>query len=281
MKVRSDIKKSVTFIGLQMADLSFKFVGTGLFFGDQTQRQRHTYLATAKHVIEGIRSKGLDAVHVRVNLANGQAKLLSTQIDTWIYHDDPNVDLAIRSCGIPRDWDHVFFPLGDAMTQNVIEKYQLDVGEETFIVGLFKHHHGTSKNIPIVRVGNIAAVPEEPVQTRDFLMDAYLIECRSIGGLSGSPVFVNLGGVRMVNGELHCSEDGTYFLMGLIHGHYDSKATEIDIEESIAKEKVNTGIAIVTPIDKLISLFNSPRTLEIEKHLRAAVGKAGSLRKDG
>jgi hypothetical protein len=51
------------------------------------------------------------------------------------------------------------------------------------------HHTGDLKNVPIVRVGNLASYPSEQIQTRAFgRMEAYLIEARSIGGLSGSPV---------------------------------------------------------------------------------------------
>ena len=78
------------------------------------------------------------------------------------------------------------------MTEKVIKENEIEVGEEVFVTGLFSHHHGQSKNIPIVRVGNISAMPEEKIQTKEHLMDAYLIEARSIGGLSGSPVFVIL-----------------------------------------------------------------------------------------
>jgi hypothetical protein len=50
-------------------------------------------------------------------------------------------------------------------------------------VGLFSEHQGAERNIPIVRVGNIAAMPEEPVLTTSWgAIDAYLIEARSIGG---------------------------------------------------------------------------------------------------
>jgi len=41
--------------------------------------------------------------------------------------------------------------------------------------------------------GNIAAMPEELIEVRDFgMMQAYLVESRSLGGISGSPVFVHV-----------------------------------------------------------------------------------------
>ena len=59
-----------------------------------------------------------------------------------------------------------------------------------FSVGLFTKYFGRSNLIPIVRTGNIAMMPKEKVPLGSFgLTDAYLIEGRSIGGLSGSPIF--------------------------------------------------------------------------------------------
>ena len=86
------------------------------------------------------------------------------------------------------------------------------MGDEVFVVGLFRHRHGTQRNIPIVRVGNLAALTEEKVATNDFgLVDAYLIEARSIGGLSGSPVFLNLWVVRHVEKQVKHATGGPIF----------------------------------------------------------------------
>ena len=86
---------------------------------------------------------------------------------------------------------------------------KIRVGSPVGLTGLFVHHHGSSRNIPIVRSGNIAAMTDEPVSTRRGLMTAFLVEVRSIGGLSGSPVFAE--GV---------AETG---VIGLVHGHFDQR----------------------------------------------------------
>ena len=109
-------------------------------------------------------------------------------------------------------------------------------------------------------------MPEEKINTRHHNLDAYLIEARSIGGLSGSPVFVNLGNSRIIDGKSMKSKGGPVcFLIGLIHGHYDNNADEIDILEDFENEqtsRVNTGIAIVTPINHLI---NHLKQIELSK----------------
>lgn len=193
-----------------------------------------------------------------MNMADGQLGIFSTNVKDWIYHEDQNVDIAIHPIGLSKAFDHLISPESAFVTAEFIKENEIDVGDEVIITGLFKHHHGTNRNVPIIRIGNIASMGEEKVQTKNAFMDAYLIEARSIGGLSGSPVFTNLGIVRKLGGEIkHKQGDDFHNLLGLIYGHYDSKISQIDevCEDINDSERVNTGIAIVTPIIKLIELF--------------------------
>ncbi|MFA6561799.1 MAG: hypothetical protein WCV00_07800 [Verrucomicrobiia bacterium] len=129
----------------------------------------------------------------------------------------------------------------------------MGIGDEVCIVGLFSYHKGTSKNHPILRTGNIAMMPDEPIQTSEGPMEAYLIEARSIGGLSGSPVFVRIECQRADKTMQH-----TWAFLGLIHGHWVTPTENInDMTEQDAKGKMslNTGIAIVTPGLKLLDIL--------------------------
>ncbi|HTJ50260.1 MAG TPA: serine protease [Cyclobacteriaceae bacterium] len=256
MKLPNDIKKCVVFIGIQKADQTIIIVGTGFIVYDDVSNKDKSYLVTAKHVIEGIKGKGVDEAMVRMNLVDGTSQWYATTIKEWILNTDSNVDVAVFQTSGEKSWDHVAYQLSASMTEKLIAENEIDVGDEVFIIGLFTHHHGRQKNIPIARIGNIAALAEEKTQTRDHLMDAYLIEARSIGGLSGSPVFVNLGSVRYVMGSVKQSTNGSAFLlMGLIYGHYDVSSTNIDEaqeDQSSVTDRVNTGIAIVTPVEKIL-----------------------------
>jgi hypothetical protein len=166
-----------------------------------------------------------------------------------------------------------------AVTQEIISKEQIGLGTEVFLVGLFAHHFGKRKNIPIVRVGNISAMPEELVETRMGKIDAYLVEARSLGGLSGSPVFANLGVVRMHDGQLQMrTGDPFLYLLGLMHGHWDLRVSEIDddVVDNTGIQRVNMGIGIVVPAQKIIEVINQPRIVqaeaEHEAELRRGVG---------
>jgi hypothetical protein len=109
-------------------------------------------------------------------------------------------------------------------------------------------------------------IPEEPVQLADGFADVYLIEARSIGGLSGSPVFIRrtiaiAGQVKESgeSGQLH-GLGGTMYLLGLMHGHWDIKESEINkpSASSYSQHGVNMGIAIVIPADKIIETISHP-----------------------
>jgi hypothetical protein len=107
-------------------------------------------------------------------------------------------------------------------------------------------------------------MPEERVQTKDLgPIEAYLVEARSIGGLSGSPVFAHLVGVRHMGKDSKLAA-GKVYLLGLMHGHWDLPVTSTD---ELAKdmpniELVNMGIAVVVPVSKILGVLNRQDLLE-------------------
>lgn len=243
-----------------------RMAGSGFFLGKETEGglAEQVFLVTAKHVIDGIRRLGLDEVYVRANLKNGEAAWLKCE-GAWLFHpDSSSVDLALLKAGIPEQLDHLAIPHSLCATEKTLDAHKVGLGDEVFVVGLFRHHSGDRKNIPIVRVGNLAAMNEEKVVTQHFgPMDAYLIEARSIGGLSGSAVFLNLGVVRYVDGQVKHAQSGpVFFLIGLIHGHYDVPSSSIDGSEldtgiGLTTEKINTGMAIVVPMHKIFEALET------------------------
>lgn len=68
------------------------------------------------------------------------------------------------------------------------------------MTGLYRNHYGAQRNIPVVRSEIIAARREEPIETALGPMDAYLVEVRSIGGLSGSPAYA-VSGLHRLSAE--------------------------------------------------------------------------------
>jgi hypothetical protein len=181
MIVQDQIRKCVVFIGYQMADSTFRFAGSAFFMGQDTgtERVKNVFLVTARHVIDGIRKLGLNEVFVRGNTSTGASTWAKCESSNWLVHPtDPSVDVALLRTGVPQGWDHLAIPVSMCATAQRMATHEVGLGDEVFIVGLFRHHHGTRKNIPIVRVGNLAALTEDKVMTDFGLMDAYLIEAR-------------------------------------------------------------------------------------------------------
>ena len=127
----------------------------------------------------------------------------------------------------------------------------IGLGAEIATVGLFRSHYGSNRNIPIVRVGNISAMPAEPVFTAYAgYVDAYLIEARSIAGLSGSPVFIFPDLRSVLAKGLRGNMGQGCALLGLMHGHFDIQNLNEDVvaDEDAPTRSVHTGVGVVIPV---------------------------------
>jgi hypothetical protein len=268
MVVPEQILRCVAFVGAQRkTDDAYVYLGSAFFFGrDQGNGTcDRVFAVTAKHVIDGIRSLGCTHVYLRLNLANGGSEWRSIDIDAWYFHPTDNtVDVAIAEFGIPAELDHRVIPHTMIVTVDVMRENEVGLGEEVIITGLFSRFKGTDRNVPIVRIGNLSCLADERIPTRDFgKIQGMLIEVRSMGGLSGSPAFLNIGRVRVANGELKIEPNRpTIFLLGLVHGHFQ---TEVDAgadslapahDDDMTAEKLNAGIAVVVPVKSIVEVIS-------------------------
>lgn len=194
MIVPDAVRKCVAFLGFQRYNEGkFQMLGTAFFLGrvNEAGNLKAVYAVTAKHVIENFKCKSELPIWFRINTKSNQATWFEFPIENWFFHPtDSSIDVAICQVNIPEDFDCMIVPYWLCITDKIMQENEVGLGDEVFITGLFCHHYGSSRNIPIVRVGNIACLTEEKIYTKAYgEMDAYLIESRSIGGLSGSPVF--------------------------------------------------------------------------------------------
>jgi hypothetical protein len=270
MLVPEEVRKCVGFVYCMRSGRRTP-VGTVFFLGTEDHGTRFAYSVTARHVVDFVRERSDDQrVTFRVNRNNGGIEYVDTSVDDWRFHSDPAVDIAVLP-GIPHDHDEGgldirSWSLEAAATDAEIARNQIGPGDEVFITGLFANHYGQDRNIPIVRIGNIAAMPEERVKTALGATEAYLIEARSIGGLSGSPAFAHLGMTRMIDGKrMHApSNEGVCFLLGLVHGHYDVEINDVKTA-ALTDERINMGIAIVIPVQKIIDVVRNEEFAEMRK----------------
>ena len=266
MRVPDQIKKCVAFLGykrFEADDERFEFAGSALLLADE--KANSTCIVTARHVIDGLRKNRVEEIWLRLNNKSGTFEWVSTEISKWESPKDKSLDIAIFF-GFVKDADHFFLDRELALTPEKAQELSVGVGDEIFITGLFSYYAGNVRNVPIVRVGNLAAYPEERIRVKEFgEMDAYLIEVRSIRGLSGSPVFYNAYGSHF--GVFRPSapyifspiQNQSFNLIGIVHGHYRQKSSEENVtDSSIGRgiEEINTGIAIVVPVAKVLESFD-------------------------
>ena len=296
MRVPDQVRHCVVFLGIEGEgkEAPVRRIGTGFLISfDLGETGRITpYLVTAMHVLEGARAYG-DEVLVSFNMPSGQIAWAPTRISAWEIADQTAeaCDIAVTPVQPPEGSHWMAWPVDGRVTPSLVGEFGIGPGDEVFIIGLFATPTGESRNVPIVRIGNIAAMPEELVRTKIGRISAYLIEARSMGGLSGSPVFVQLGPRRADPRDGRIRSASGFALLGVLHGHWRIDTPAIPSEReiaaardySIANERFNMGIAIVTPFDKVVEHLSLPhhvadRDLQ-EKLYRKGGGSA--LKGDG
>src|SRR5208282_2688073 len=192
MRIPDQIRKSVLFVGLPGTPEP-EYRGTAFIVMMPGENNNHfAFTVTARHVAEHLEGKDF---YIRANKKDGTtAELKGTPETPWWYHptERDTVDAAVTWFAPPRllELDVQPIPIKMFADEAKIVEFGIGIGDEVFIAGLFTKVIQTSRNIPIVRTGNVAMIPGEKIPFGDGYIDAYLIEARSIGGLSGSPVFV-------------------------------------------------------------------------------------------
>jgi hypothetical protein len=264
MVIPDEMRKCVVFIGFRVKpDDSFRPCGSAFWVvrpRPHFPKENIAYMVTAAHVVKGMTDRAIDTITLRVNFTGGSCGFIDTKAKNWTFHDDPTADIAVLSIGFnTAEHDHRAWPMNWTASSEKIKEYGIGPGDELFFIGMFARHFGTTMNIPIVRMGNIAAMPfaDNPIQTKVGPVVADLAEARSIGGLSGSPVFIDIfGSMRRV--PFPPPHAGLQFLLlGLIHGHYDEAEDSTDnlADDGIRKTKINMGIAVVIPVERIAEVL--------------------------
>jgi len=265
LQLPDNIKKSVVFLAMKNPVGGYVLGGTAFIisYPSKIDGLAFQFLVTARHNIEKFLENGLKEFSLRVNCTDGTAKWVDMPLDGWIVNEAKACDLALKSfsLGDNLDWDHYHIPYDAFVDSTFIERWHVQEGDEVFSVGLYKRHEGTEKNIPIVRVGNIASMEQPDIPTKFGATRAYLIESRSIAGLSGSPVFVNLGAFRAQRTDvdkpaitLNLPMGGNsiiFGLLGIMHGHFD-------IKDEDSNKSVNEGIGVVIPAMRILEVLAAP-----------------------
>jgi hypothetical protein len=232
------------------------------------------YAVTNKHVIR-------NSSVIRMNSSNGEKVIMSIPRNSWVWHPSGD-DLAV--CLIHFDPNEIAFNFvrNDMfITKEIVDGYNIGPGDDVFMVGRFINHEGRQKNIPSVRFGNIAQMPWETIQQDDgFEQESFLVECRSISGYSGSPIFVHIPPASIRNAPNWKPASPLIahgpWLLGIDWGHIHNwtpvcrdNGMPVNPDPKLMQVKLDTGMAAAVPAWKLAEILNQGPLADFRAHIES------------
>lgn len=280
MRIADIVTKSVAFVAYRHSgDATAEDVdldATAFYVGypsSVTSSHRFFYFVTAKHSVSG--QHGGEQVLV-LNTRHGKT-LLPVTSKWYVHPTDESVDVAVIPFVPSAEYDIKYISTETFITADYADNYPagtFGLGSEVCFPGLFTFASGKKRAMPLVRHGNVAMFPDGPIQVYSGFADVYLIEARSIEGLSGSPVFIrptiesqvtDSAGNRITAlaiGDLYC-------LLGMAGGHYDKDGSIND------RDSVNMGISVVVPARRILEVLEHPELVAArtayDNQIRAAI----------
>jgi hypothetical protein len=147
----------------------------------------YLYAVTNKHVLD-------NGFHVlRLTKKAGGVDTIRTNPQNWFPHPS-GLDVKVIPIDVGEAFKWWSVSVDMFISRQIIEVFNIGVGDETFLVGRLVTHGGNQKNAPIARFGNVSlmADPDERIKFKGIGdQEGFLVECRSLSGFSGSPVFVS------------------------------------------------------------------------------------------
>jgi hypothetical protein len=223
------------------------------------------YLVTAKHVLKDYDGKFLRKAQVRLNLKTG---LTAESDDVPISDDKGNLlwfqdstDTTNEAVALPflpdqTKFDFKAVPTSLFVTDETFVKSNISEGDRLFFIGMLPQYYGQNRNYPVVRTGTLALLTDEKIPAPTGPHHVYVAEVSGWPGNSGSPVFLQLGGVR--GGSLFLGTDVR--MLGILLA-YNNNRISAKIDENLQYEwgtGENTGISYVLPATDLMAVLNGP-----------------------
>lgn len=289
MRVPDEVKDGVVYLGYRKVANepdSEVWGGTGFMVGMDEGGLFFEYLVTAHHILTALWDKPHPVMRYNDSLGKARTQPISFPVYNfttgetqkywghWLRHpSDPAADVAVMRYAAPRNDPervHTHTPIEMLLKDSDFAPQGIGIGDETFTVGLFYHGHGQDSNSPIVRIGNLSMLPKDRIQTSKEYgpMEAFLVEVRSISGISGAPVYVRETVVlpekaKSLAGEnIEVRASGRFFLLGVAHAHWDVDPLTLNEARPTGKHQevggVNVGIAVVTPAKKIFETLYHP-----------------------
>ena len=249
MLVPRDLLDSVVLLGVETS-AGFQSTGVAYFVSvpaTAVPGKRHVYLVTAGHSV-----RDRDNLVARLNEpAGGTIIDLLPHADRWLRLAEPDIRESYVDLAAVR-WNpevsaaagYSSIPLEAFFDERLVGSQSdvgVGIGDDVFTVALMDVRYAQPQNAPLVRTGNVAMVPREPMLVRfengpELRMRLYLIELRSGSGVSGSPVFAR---PRAAAG----APEAAVALLGTLVGQWDGGGED------------ETGLAKVLPAQLLKDLL--------------------------
>ena len=226
------------------------------------------YLVTAKHVLKDADGEYLPEITVRMNLkettgTKGYEDISHIQVTDaqkhliWFHDTDDAVDVAALPF-LPdiEKFDFKTLPLSMFVDDSMIKENNISEGDTAFFIGLMAQYYGNTKNHPVVRRGALALMTDEEIDTPTGRQKAFIAELLSWPGNSGSPVFLNLVGLR--DGNLTLGMKLRF--LGILSGSFVNKrqGTVLDTQTAQWGDEMNTGISFIIPASRVKAILESP-----------------------
>jgi hypothetical protein len=181
-------------------------VGTGALVGMParlnygTDPTRHVYAVTNWHVA------CVGASIIRINTKSGKSRFLDLGPEDWTFISGGDDVAAVDITDLLNDQDEIkVIPASQLVIDESITQFEIGIGEDGFMLGLFADQPGKDRNILAARFGNLSmlANPAEPImQPNNVSRPSHVFDMRSRPGFSGSPVFI----YRTPDGDLRDME---------------------------------------------------------------------------
>lgn len=243
-----------------------RFFGTGFL----VEIDSIFHLVTAKHVV--VNSDAYGNLDTKANGKeifgfyydnNGQVQYRS--LDTikakfnidWIFHSDPQVDIAIIPFAINKNDNLKIIPQKDFLgTKSIFETYQV----------YFVSYHPAITNVndlnPIFRIGNVS---------RKNKNSTLFIDAFAFPGNSGSPVFLSPSPIRFDSNTFNIGSDplGDKFI-GIIGAYipYEEVAVSTQTQRPRVIFQENSGLALIWTVDFINEIINSKKMQDQLKNIK-------------
>ena len=265
------------------------------------------YAVTAKHNIIDLPLE--QEFYIVTNKEGGGYHHTPTRKRDWTSH--PDTDIAVcefQDALAVADTNAIPFNWLMARLRQTPQRSFITLGDATYTVGFYVGFHGTNSVQPVVRHGRVSLMPSRKEKIKVVMCDedeskdyddlpeieAYLVEMMTWEGQSGSPVFVSFGkaeGVQVVENAASVVEAiekqflgmeldirKKVFLrpqsvcIGLIQGYHPTDIRMFDPGTRTAY-KLNLGMSIVVPSDKIIEVLMESEMVEERKQKMAKSSK--------